>query len=123
MEPESNHVSSTSGTRRINPSHCQHENTMSSTMCLCKSFIFFPLASSSSDALPNTRFVLHFSHTHTGMTLAQKRCRLIDQSRAPSSHLPQRPSLICSGDQLMPFALRQSSLFIFVTATNHDEVA
>ena len=33
----------------------------------------------------------------TGIGEPQKRLRLIDQSRAPSSHLPKRPSLTCPG--------------------------
>src|SRR3989344_5719641 len=121
MEPESNHVSKTSGMRRIVPPHAQVA-VISSTMCLWRSSTFFPLASSSSEALPNTRFVLHFSQIHTGITLAQKRWRLIDQSRAPSSHLPHRPSLMCSGDQLIGRALSRICFFCASIFTNHDEV-
>src|SRR3989344_8257091 len=109
--------------RRMKPSHCQHENSISDLMCLCKSSIFFPLASSSSAAEPNTRMVLHFSHFQIGITLAQNRCREIDQSLAPSSHLPHRPRLMCSGDQLICFALSRSISFCSSIFTNHDDVA
>src|SRR3989344_1706702 len=122
MEPESNHVSNTSGMRFIVPPHW-HCTVISSTMCLWRLSIFLPLASSSAATLPKMRFVLHFSHIHTGITLAQKRWREIDQSRAPSSHLPQRPSLMCLGDQLMAFAFLSRLSFIFVTETNHELVA
>src|SRR3989344_5070443 len=109
--------------RRINPSHCQQENGISSTMCLCKSSIFLPLASSSSVALPNTRTVLHFSHFQIGITLAQNRCREIDQSLAPSSHLPHLPRLMCSGDQLIGSAAFNNFSFSSSIFTNHDDVA
>src|SRR3989338_5261689 len=95
----------------------------SSTMCLCRSSIFLPLASSSSAALPNTFCFLHASQRHTGMTLAQKRWREMDQSRAPSSHLPNLPSLICSGDQLIFLASLSALSFTSITFTNHDDVA
>src|SRR3989344_2760526 len=132
MEPESNQVSNTSGTRRIIPLPAfaeasagkhSHGTVISSTMCLCKSFTFFPLASSSSEALPNTFSFLHFSHFHIGITLAQKRWRETDQSRAPKSQSPKRPSLICAGDQLMFLAFLSKSSLSFVTETNHDDVA
>src|SRR3989338_9920705 len=101
----------------------QQVNSILSTMCLCKSSIFWPLTSSSSAALPNTRTDLHFSHFQIGITLAQNRCREIDQSRAPSSHLPHLPHFMCSGDQLIGFALSRSASFFSSIFTNHDEVA
>src|SRR3989344_6885483 len=123
MEPESNHVSRTSGTRFIVPPHFSQAKIISSTICLCRSVTFSPLAFSNSATDPNTRYLLHASHCHTGITLAQNRWREIDQSRAPSSHLPNLPSLMCSGDQLTFFAFRSRSSLILVTETNHDEVA
>src|SRR3990167_1794750 len=118
--------------RRITPRHSpsfakasegEQGTVTSSTMCLCKSSIFFPLASSSSAALPNTLCFLHASQRHMGMTLAQNRWREMDQSRAPSSHLPNLPSLMCAGDQFTASAFFSKFSFIFVTETNHDEVA
>jgi hypothetical protein len=41
------------------------------------------------------------SEVHTGIGEPQNRLRLIDQSRAFSSHLPKLPSLTCSGTQLI----------------------
>src|SRR3989338_7566410 len=122
MEPESNHVSNTSGMRLIFSPHV-HGTRISSTICLCRLSTFFPLASSSSEALPNTCSFLQFSHFHIGITLAQKRWREIDQSRAPKSQSPKRPSFMCAGDQLMFFALLSKSSLSFVTETNHDDVA
>src|SRR3989344_1449984 len=100
-----------------------HGTVTSSTMCLCRSFTFLPLAVSSSAMLPNTRTFLHFSQRQSGMTLAQNRWREIDQSRAPSNHLPHRPSLICEGDQEIFFAFFSKFPFSSVTLTNHEEVA
>src|SRR3989344_1406814 len=54
-----------------------------------------------------------------GKGLAQKRWREIDQSRAPRSHLPKRPSFICAGNHVIPFAFLNKFSLIFVTETNH----
>src|SRR3989338_768034 len=123
MEPESNQVSSTSGIRFIASPLLAHGNVISSTMCLCKSVTFSPLAFSNSATDPNTRYFLHSSHCHTGITLAQNRWREIDQSRAPSSHLPNLPSLMCSGDQLIFLASLMALSFTSVTFTNNEDVA
>src|SRR3989344_5406304 len=56
-----------------------HGTVISSRTCLCKSSTLFPLASSNSDALPKTFRASHFSHTHIGITVAQKRSRVIEQ--------------------------------------------
>ena len=60
---------------------------------------------------------------HTGIGEPQKRLRLIDQSRAFSSHLPKLPCLRCSGTQVicsLSSTMRSRNL---VTSTNHDEIA
>src|SRR5438552_2686823 len=100
IEPESNQVSNTSDTRFILPPQLQ-ENSTSSTTSLCKSFTKTPLAFSSWAADSNTCSFLQASHRQTGIVLAQKRWREIDQSRAPASHCPNLPSFTCSGDQLI----------------------
>src|SRR3989344_967493 len=123
MEPESNHVSRTSGTRFIVPPHFSQAKIISSTICLCRSVTFSPLAFSNSATDPNTRYLLHASHCHTGITLAQNRWREIDQSRAPSSHLPNLPSLMCSGDQFIFLASLMALSFTSITFTNHEDVA
>src|SRR5699024_12057415 len=38
---------------------------------------------------------------HTGIGVPQYRFREMDQSRAPSSHLPNCPCLMCSGTQVI----------------------
>src|ERR1035437_4380922 len=108
--------------RCITPPH-SHGTVISSTMCLWRSGTVFPLASSSSATPPNTRIFLQVSQRHIGMALAQKRWREIDQSRAPSSYLPKRPSFMCFGDHEIFSAFARRFSFIFVTETNHDDVA
>ncbi len=63
------------------------------------------------------------SERQTGIGLPQNRFREIDQSRAFSSHLPNWPSLTCSGTQVISwFSSTMRSLNV-VTSTNHDETA
>ena len=59
----------------------------------------------------------------TGMGEPQKRLRLIDQSRAPSSHMPNRPSLTWDGTQLISWLVSIMRSRISVTFTNHEEIA
>src|SRR3989338_1218133 len=110
MPPDSNHTSKTSGTRRISPPHFLQVKTMSSILCLCKSVIFCPDNCSSSSTDPTTVTLSHLGfgiwdlgfsvwQSQTGKGVPQNRLREIAQSRAPSCHLPKRPSLICSGTQ------------------------
>ena len=58
---------------------------------------------------------------HTGTGLPQNRLRVIDQSRAFSSHLPNWPSLMCSGTQRISWLSSSIRSLIAVTSTNHDE--
>ena len=62
-----------------------------------------PKSASSSSRLPYTsmRGYAGSSLFQTGIGAPQKRLRLMDQSRAPSSHLPNWPSRTCSGIQLI----------------------
>src|SRR3990167_10251111 len=106
------------------PPHFLQANVTRSTTCLCRSATVWPLAASSSAAEPNTICSPHaWSHCQIGITDAQKRWREMDQSRAPSSHLPNRPSLMCSGVQPIFWASLMALVLILVTETNHDEVA
>src|SRR3989338_6176956 len=134
MEPESNQVSKTSGTRFMSPPHFSHLNVISSTICLCKSSTFCPLNSSNSFIEPKILVFTHLCfapllpsislvHLQIGITEAQNLCREIDQSRAPSSHCPNRPSFMCAGIQLIFLTNLIASGFTASTFTNHDEVA
>ena len=57
----------------------------------------------------------------TGTGQPQKRLRVIDQSRAFSSHLPNWPSLMWSGTQRICWLSSSIRCLIAVTSTNHDE--
>ena len=57
---------------------------------------------------------------HTGTGEPQNRLRVIDQSRAFSSHLPNWPSLMWSGTQRMPWLRSTIRCLTAVTSTNHD---
>ena len=63
------------------------------------------------------------SDFHTGIGLPQNRFREIDQSRAFSSHLPNWPSLTCSGVHSIRWLSSTMRSLNFVTATNHDDTA
>ena len=63
------------------------------------------------------------SEIHTGSGEPQKRLRLIDQSRAPSSHLPNSPSRMCSGTQWICWFSSTMRSRIAVTFTNHELIA
>ena len=53
----------------------------------------------------------------------QKRFRLIDQSRTPSSHMPNRPSRTWFGTQLICWLVASRRSRRSVTLTNHEEMA
>ncbi len=57
----------------------------------------------------------------TGTGLPQNRLRVIDQSRAFSSHLPNWPCLMCSGTQWISSLSSIRRSLTAVTWTNHDE--
>ncbi len=59
------------------------------------------------------------SHRQTGMGAPQNRLREIAQSRAPSSHLPKRPSRMCDGTQLICWFAASMRSLNFVTAMYH----
>ncbi len=75
----------------------------SSTNGRCRSVRRTPKSRSSSSSEPYTsvRGKSGSSDTHTGSGEAQNRLREMHQSRAPASHLPNWPSLMCSGVQLI----------------------
>jgi hypothetical protein len=58
-----------------------------------------PESSFNSARLPIQVIFPQASQRQIGSGLPQYRLRLIAQSRAPSSHLPNLPSLMCSGTQ------------------------
>ncbi len=97
----------------------------SSMYVRCRSVTGTPKSASSSAIEPYTsiRGYAGSSDLQIGIGVPQKRFRLIDQSRAPDSHLPNCPSLTCSGTQLIsPFSSPIRSL-ILVTSTNQLETA
>jgi len=53
----------------------------------------------------------------------QKRLRLIDQSRAPSSHLPNSPSRTCAGTQRISRFSSTMRSRKAVTFTYHEVIA
>ena len=53
--------------------------------------------------------------------MPQKRLRVIDQSRALASHLPNEPCWMWSGTQRMSWLSSSSRSLTAVTSTNHDE--
>ena len=59
----------------------------------------------------------------TGIGDPQNRFREIDQSLAPSSHLPNWPSLMCAGTQLICWFSSTIRSRNRVTATNQDDTA
>ena len=63
------------------------------------------------------------SLTHTGMGAPQKRLREMDQSRAPASHLPKIPSLMCSGTQVISWLSSTMRSRMAVTRTNQEPTA
>jgi hypothetical protein len=87
-----------------------------------RSFTFWPLARSSSATLPKT-LSLPDGLRHTGIGEPQKRLREIDQSRAPSSHLPNWPSRTCEGIQLIFWLSATIRSRIAVTFTYHEVIA
>ena len=60
---------------------------------------------------------------HTGMGEPQKRLRLIVQSRAFSSHLPNEPSLMWSGTHVICWLSATMRSLMAVTFTNHELTA
>jgi hypothetical protein len=60
---------------------------------------------------------------HTGIGEPQNRLRLIDQSRAFSSHLPKLPSLHVLGHPGDLLVQLDHPVAEAVTSTNHDETA
>ncbi len=76
---------------------------------------------SANEPYTSTRGCCGSSERHTGTGLPQNRLRVIDQSRAFSSHLPNWPCWMWSGVQeICSFSSTMRSLN-FDTATNHDD--
>src|SRR3954451_15531301 len=92
----------------------------SSTKGRCRSVTVTPKSASSSAIEPytSTRGYAGSSDFQIGIGLPQNRLRLIDQSRAPASHLPNWPSLTCSGTQVIWLFSSPIRSLIAVTATN-----
>ena len=59
----------------------------------------------------------------TGTGAPQKRLRVIDQSRAPSSHLPNAPSVTYAGTQLISWFSSSIRSLMAVTLTNQELTA
>src|ERR1044071_2965913 len=79
--------------------------------------------SSSSEPYTSTRGYDGSSDFQTGIGEPQNRFRLIDQSRALASHLPNEPSLMWPGSQLISWFSSTIRSRNVVTATNHDDTA
>ena len=97
----------------------------SSTYGRCRSVGRTPKSRSSSSSEPYTsiRGYAGSSDGHTGIGDPQNRLREIDQSRAPSSHLPNWPSRMCAGTQVICWFSSIIRSRNWVTATNQDETA
>ena len=80
-------------------------------------------SSSASEPYTSVRGCAGSSLTHTGMGLPQYRLRLIDQSRAPASHLPNCPSFTFSGTQVIRWFSSTMRSRKSVTLMNHDDTA
>ena len=91
IEPESNHVSRTSGTRRIVPAHFSHFSVTVSMNGRCRSVS--SLRPSSADELTH-RCSPHPSQIHIGTGVPQYRLRENCQSMLFSSQSPMRPVLM-----------------------------
>ena len=100
IEPDSNQQSNTSSTRFSGDFPVGDGISSLSIKCLCRSSIFRPVSFSSSATLPGT-MTSPSGLRQIGSGVPQKRLRLIAQSRAFSSHLPNRPSRRCAGTQLI----------------------
>ncbi len=96
-----------------------------STNGRCRSVTSTPKSRSSSSSEPYTsvRGYSGSSDCQTGIGLPQNRFRLIDQSRAFDSHLPNWPCLTCSGTQVICSFSSTMRSRNAVTSTNHDETA
>src|SRR5512136_2136541 len=122
MAPLSNQQSSTSGMRRIVPPQEQGQ-VMSSMKCLCRSVTFTPDFFSSSAREPMHSVAPQAAHRQIGRGLPQYRLREMAQSRAPSSHLPNRPAFRWPGIQYTVSLVASIVGLIFSTLTNHEETA
>src|SRR5690606_5237722 len=128
MEPDSNQQSSTSGTRRIIDLPVGSSGLGRTSWSMpgrCRSVTFTPKSrsSSASDPYTSTRGYSGLSDFHTGIGEPQNRFRLIDQSRALASHLPNEPSLTCPGIQLICWFSSSIRSLNLVTATNQLDTA
>src|SRR5579862_3692494 len=120
MDPDSNQQSNTSGVRRYTFPFSSKER--SSIKCRCRSEIVRPVLFSKSSTLDRT-MISPSSLLQIGIGVPQYLLRDTAQSLAFSSHLPKRPSLMCSGTQwICALAARILSLN-FSTATNQELTA
>ena len=67
--------------------------------------------------------VVPLAQRHTGSGVPQYRSRERAQSTLPSSHLPKRPCLMCSGCHPMPSFSRRRSSRRSDVRTNQDVLA
>src|SRR5205814_9771481 len=97
----------------------------SSTTGRCRSVSRTPKSRSSSSSEPytSTRGYSGLSDFHTGIGEPQNRLRLIDQSRAFASHLPNEPSFTCSGVHAICWFSSTIRSRNGVPATNQDDPA
>ena len=130
MEPLSNQQSSTSAVRRkVLPSR---RITIGSMRCLWRSVTRWPLSCSSSameptqiisGTRPGRRSATGMSSTQTGMQEPQKRLRLMFQSFASRSQLPNRLSPIAAGIQCTPALWPARRSRMSSTFTYHASIA
>src|SRR3954447_25775926 len=80
-------------------------------------------SSSSSEPYTSTRGYCGSSLFHAGIGEPQNRLRLIDQSRALASHLPNEPSLTCPGTQVTCSFSSTIRSLNRLTATNQEDTA
>src|SRR4051812_36736450 len=97
----------------------------SSTNGRCRWVTSTPKARSNSSNEPytSTRGYCGSSDFQTGIGEPQNRFREIDQSRALASHLPNEPSLMCAGVQVISWLSSTIRSRNVVTATNQDDTA
>jgi hypothetical protein len=126
IEPESNQASSTGASRLEadpQPSIGQSKVT-SSTAGRCRSSsLRSRLVNPSSSATEPMHVSCPWAQRQTGSGVPQYRSRERAQSTLPSSHLPKRPYLMCSGCQPMPSFSRSRSSRRADVRTNHEVLA
>src|SRR2546430_3659863 len=120
IAPESNQVSSTSGTRDISPPHFSQVSFTWSMYGRCRSA---SAGSPSSSVELTTRVSWQPSQTQNGSGVPQYRVREKAQSTLFSSQSPIRPVFMCGGTQLVALLLATSWSFITVVRMYQESSA